>query len=66
MTWILIVSWAVSAGAAETAPYTSVYRSHAVAMHEFNTLDACQFASLEVQKIAKTTKMVCVQKGVKP
>lgn len=57
MTWILMSAWLISPG-----PYAT---SRALTMQEFNTLQACQFASVEAQKIAPGVRVVCVQKGVK-
>jgi hypothetical protein len=56
--WVLIVVW----GSTVTDGSVSQGRSDAVTMQEFSSLDRCQFASIEVQKIAPRTKMVCVQK----
>jgi hypothetical protein len=61
--WILIMSWAVSAGQTDAAAYPSTYRSYAITTQEFDSLKACQFASIEAKKLAKGLKMVCVPKG---
>jgi hypothetical protein len=63
--WILIVSWAVSAGVYENNTSTATYRAHAVAMQEFNDLKSCQFANIEAQKITPGIRVVCVPKGIK-
>jgi hypothetical protein len=67
MTWVLIVTWEVSAAYYPPGMYdrSSVYSS-AVAFQEFNTLQACQFASVEAQKLmpsAHKTRVACVPKG---
>jgi hypothetical protein len=56
--WVLIVVW----GSTVADGSVSQGRSDAVTMQEFSSLDRCQFASIEVHKIAPRTKMVCVQK----
>ncbi len=59
--WILIVSWL-----AVSQSYQRTDRNWGeLAMQEFNTLEACQFASVEVQKITPQVRVVCVPKGEK-
>lgn len=63
--WILIVSWAVAAPYDAGVYTTSMVMKHAIAMQEFGGVEACQFASLEAQKIAPGIRVVCVPKGSK-
>ena len=56
MKWILIVAWLVHGG-------TGSYTWGAVSMQEFNNVQACKFASIEVQKIAPDVHVVCVPNG---
>lgn len=53
MSWVLIVTWCIHCP------------TRAVAMQEFSTVEACQFASVEVQKLAPVVSVVCVPKGNK-
>lgn len=59
MTWILIISWAVTSGQYSEAYAQAVYRGYAVAMQEFNSVEACQFASIQAQRIAPKISVVC-------
>ena len=61
--WILIISWAVGAPYSNEAHSNGQIRTHAIAMQEFGDVSACQFASVEAQKIAPGIRAVCVQKG---
>lgn len=56
--WVLIVVW----GASAATGHTYQRKSEAVAMQEFSSLERCQFASIEVRKLAPRTNMVCAQK----
>ena len=53
MSWVLIVIWSVSGSQA------------AVAMQEFASVEACQFASTQIKQRSHTqwNTMVCVPKG---
>jgi len=63
MIYILILSWAVMAGANEDSTSNYAYRRWAVAMQEFNTAGDCQRASIEASRIAPGIRAVCVPKG---
>ncbi len=61
-TWILVVSWLAMS---QSYQQRGDRAWGEVTMQEFNTLEACQFASVEVQKITPQVRVVCVPKGVK-
>ena len=61
--WILIVAFAVSTPIYDGSAASR--HSSAVTMQEFSDLKACQFASLEVQKLATAARVVCIPKGTK-
>lgn len=63
MKWILIVV-ALSSMNMSGATMSGHGTGSQIAMQEFNTVEACQFASLEVQRLVLGLKMVCVPKGV--
>lgn len=60
--WVLIVSFAIASGGGTNSP-SNPNRGFGVAMQEFNSVQACQFASVEAQKIAHDIRVVCVPKG---
>jgi hypothetical protein len=59
-SWVLLISWAVSTPIYNSA--SSSKASYAVHTQEFSSVQSCKFASIEVQKIAPGTKVVCVLK----
>lgn len=62
MSWVLIVAWTAIS-------HANGYQPHQwpeVAMQEFGTQQACQFASVEAQKLARGIRVVCVPKGDAP
>jgi hypothetical protein len=60
ISWILLISWAVLAPIHNGT--SSSKTSYAVHTQEFSSVQSCKCASIEVQKIAQGTKVVCVQK----
>ena len=59
MGWVLIITWVAHACAGCSS-------STSVAMQEFKDISACQFASVEAQKIGMRLKTVCVPVGSGP
>lgn len=59
MSYILFVSWISLVGS------NGYYKNNNLMAQEFNSLEACQFASIELQKMQymRDMKMVCLPKG---
>lgn len=62
MKWILIVAY-FSTMNMSGATMSGRGQGQGIAMQEFSSLQSCQFASVEAQKIAPGIRIVCVPKG---
>ena len=64
MSWVLVVMWAVASGGS-TDSSANPRSAPAIASQEFNDVMACQFASVEIQKMNRDLRVLCVPKGSK-